>query len=326
MKNFIAKILIYFLIVGFISICLNYVYVKRNHSDPQNIRKFQSIPLSIKVCNFGSSHGLFGFNYNDVKGEECFNFALTSQSLSYDKRLFDYYKNNIDEGAVVFIPVSYFSLYGNPEITDENFANKNKRYYKILPPRMIKEYDLKTDIYVNYFPALSVAGVDFVKTLLVGSKDTKDVSWSRSSTNIDVKNDAELASERHIFKNKLDKNGNRILNQEEIDALVDLINACYEKGCTPILITTPYLREYTDEIKKRDPSFLDDFYDLINKIVDETLVSYYDYGFDERFISNYQYFMNSDHLNDEGACQFVNILMDEVVHYGTKESLIVKRD
>ena len=32
--------------------------------------------------------------------------------------------------------------------------------------------------------------------------------------------------------------------------------------------------------------------------------------------------MNSDHLNEEGARQFVNILMDEVVHYETEESLI----
>ena len=36
----------------------------------------------------------------------------------------------------------------------------------------------------------------------------------------------------------------------------------------------------------------------------------------------YEWFMNSDHLNEEGARQFVNILMDEVVHYETEESLI----
>lgn len=326
MKRFIAKILIFLLIVGSISACVNFVYMKRDHSDPQGIRKFQNMPSSIMVCNFGSSHGLFGFNYEDVDGVECFNFALSSQTLSYDKRLFDYYKDNIADGAVVFIPVSYFSLYGNPEITGEGFLNKNKRYYQILPPEMIKEYDIKTGIYTK-LPSLS-AGVSLVKTLLVGSENTyhgitwHDITWSRLATDIDVKVDAEQACERHIFKNKLDNEGNRILNQEEIEALEYIINACYEKGCTPILVTTPYLSEYTDEIKKEDPSFLNGFYDQINRIVEKTGVSYYDYGFDDRFIENYVWFMNSDHLNKEGARQFVNILMDEIVCYGTDESLI----
>lgn len=52
---------------------------------------------------------------------------------------------------------------------------------------------------------------------------------------------------------------------------------------------------------------------------------YCDYAFDERFMNNYKWFMNADHLNKEGARQFVNILMDEVVHYGEEDSLLVWR-
>ena len=320
MKRFIAKILVFILIVGVISVIINFVYMKRDHSDPQNIRKFQNIPSSIMVCNFGSSHGLYGFNYEDYRDVDCFNFALSSQVLSYDKRVFDEYKDNIANGAVVFIPVSYFSLYGNPETTDEGFLNKNKRYYQILPSEMIKEYDLKTDIYAN-FPSLS-AGVSLIKVLFYGRADTNEDTWTKVASDIDVKDDAEKACERHIISNKLDENGKRILNQEEIGALKYLIGACYKNRYTPILVTTPYLSEYTDAIKNKDPDFLKGFYQQIDEIVEETGVSYYDYGFDDRFTSNYDWFMNSDHLNKEGARQFVNILMDEVVHYGTDESLI----
>lgn len=323
MKKFIANIIVFFMIVGAITICVNTVYMKRDHSNPQNVYKFKNVPSSIKVCNFGSSHGLNGFNYTDVDGVECFNFSLLAQVFSYDRRLFDYYYDHIAKGAVVFIPVSYFSLYGNPETTGEEFAYMNRRYYQILPKKMVKEYDLKTDIYVNYFPSL-LAGKDLVTTILLGSEDPSYDTWSRLASDIDVEKDAEYACERHLFTNKLDENGNRILNQEEIEALEYLIDACREKGFIPILVTTPYLREYTDEIKKEDPDFLDGFYKLIHRIVEKTGVAYYDYGFDDRFIERYDWFVNSDHLNVEGARQFTNILMDEVVHYGTDESLIGK--
>lgn len=321
MKKFIAKVLIFVFVIAAITGCVNFVYMKRDNSDPQDVEKFQNMPSSIMVCNFGSSHGLYGFNYEDVDDMECFNFGLTSQTLSYDKRIFDYYKDNISEGAVVFIPVSYFSLYGNDEKTNDDFLDKNQRYYQILPADLIKDYELKTDIYVS-LPSLS-AGVNLIKTLLLGSNNTNEENWwSKSAIDMDVKRDAELACERHLFKNKMDENGGRILNQEEIDALKYLISACYEKGCTPILVTTPFMREYTDEIKKADPNFLEGFYSQIDVIVEDTGVLYYDYGFDERFVENYNWFMNSDHLNEEGAREFVNILMDEVVHYGKSDSLI----
>ena len=183
MKRFCYKIIGFFLIIGAISSFINYVYIRRDHSDPQNIRKFRNIPSSIMVCNFGSSHGLYGFNYSDIKEIKCFNFALSSQVLSYDQRIFNYYKDNIADGAVVFIPVSYFSLYGNPEITNDDFQNKNKRYYQILPSQMIKEYEIKTDIYVK-FPSLT-AGVNLVHMLIFGLYDTNDNTWTRLASDID---------------------------------------------------------------------------------------------------------------------------------------------
>ena len=322
MKKFIYKILLYVLIVLFFTICINLVYIKRDNSDKDNTMKFQTIPHSIKICNFGSSHGLFSFNYCDVDQIECFNFGLSSQSLSYDKRLFEYYGNNIQKGAVVFIPISYFSLFGKSETTHDDFLNKNKRYYKILPKKMIKEYDIKTDIYVNCFPSLLADPNRIVKTLLVGLENTNNIDWSRKSDSIDINEDAKKACIRHIFSKKLDENGNRIFNYEEFEALEYLIDSCYENGFTPILVTTPYLKEYTDEIKKSDPLFLDSFYGIVYKIVESKNVKYYDYGFDDRFVDKYELFMNSDHLNYDGARKFVNILMDEVVHYKTDGSLI----
>ncbi len=74
------------------------------------------------------------------------------------------------------------------------------------------------------------------------------------------------------------------------------------------------MAEYIETVRKNDPNFYGDFYSVVNQVVDDTGVAYYDYAFDERFSSNYSWFMNSDHLNKEGAKQFVNILMKEIIY------------
>lgn len=251
MKRFLAKILRFFLIITSVTLCVNFVYIKKDSLDSDNTGKFKSVPPSVTICNFGSSHGLNGFNYEDIADDICFNFALASQTLSYDRRLFDYYKGNISKGAVVFIPVSYFSLYGKDERVGNGFEEKNKRYYKILPPNLIKDYDRKTDIYVNYFPALYSKNV--LKVLFGRTQRIDNVAWLQVSTDIDLAKDVKAAYERHIVTNKFDENDSRIVNQEELDSLKYIINSCKDMEAVPILLTTPYLQEYTDEVKKKQP-------------------------------------------------------------------------
>ena len=312
MRRFLKKVVTFFLVISIVTLSVNYIYMKLDKSDSSDVNKFADIPSDIKVCNFGSSHGLYGFNYEDVKDVECFNFGLSAQYLSYDKRLFEEYKDNIDGGAVVFLPVSYFSLFGKSELTEDVFEEKNRRYYRILPPELIKEYDWETDIYMNDLPSLT-ADTKLFRVLLGRPVDDGSGVWFKTVWEIDVAEDAKGAYERHIVTDKFDENGKRIVNEEEVDALVYLIEACKEKGATPILITTPFLKEYTDAVSGNDEEFYSEFYGLVNEIVEQTGVDYYDYAFDERFVKNYDWFMNSDYLNKEGARQFVNILMSEVV-------------
>lgn len=312
MKKFVKNIFIFIIIVSVVTGSVNWAYIKLYKGDPDNTKKFAHIPDKLQICNFGSSHGLCGFNYESISDKyNCFNFALNSQKLSYDYRLFQNYEEHIGEGTVVFITVSYFSLFGMEEIYDSGFASKNKRYYEILPPSLIKEYDFSTDLFCHYLPALGADTTTLVKTFLGKTSDNNDEIWKRMASDIDITADAKNAYSRHI--EKYDEKGNRIYNQEEIDALYGLIEGCQEKGAIPVLITTPYLKEYTSEVMK-NTDFYDEFYALIDKVVSDTGVKYYDYAFDERFSEQYVWFMNADHLNKEGAKKFVDILMEEIVY------------
>ena len=240
---------------------------------------------------------------------------------SYDLRLFQYYGDRIESGGVVFIPVSYFAFYGIDETETEGFEEKNNRYYRILPSELIKDYEFKVDFYVDYFPSLA-AGARLIDVMTGESKNTNEKEWNGKTNPDTAGREAYYVFQRHIVTDKLDKNGKRIVNQEEVDSLYGLINECKKKGITPVMITTPYLHEYTDTIKQYSPDFYEDFYRLIGQVSEDTATAYYDYAFDDRFCNDYNLFLNVDHLNKEGARRFVNVLMKEVVRFGEEDSLL----
>ena len=278
-----------------------------------------NVPNDIEISNFGASQSELGFNYEDFSGKYvCSSFALGSQPFFYDYRVLQHYRHKIKRGACIFILASYFSFFGEPENGTEGFLSMNKRYYRLLPREMIRFYDWKTDIFVNYLPMLSVEGVATFINLLLHRPITYENfnlhpgNWSRT-TNIDeVRIDTLGAYARHIAS-KLDKDGHRMRNQEAFDSIYAFIDLCREIGARPVLVTVPYTRVYTDTIKEKDPKFFDDFYSVIDEVRQKTGVEYYDYAFDERFCDNYNLFVNSDHLNKEGARRFTNILLREVL-------------
>ena len=310
MKKFLIKILIYIFCVGLLITAINEWY-KNNGTDSDNTRKFQSVPENIQICNLGSSHGLYGFCYEDFEGQyTCFNFGMSQQRPSYDLKIFQNYRQALQEGAVVFIPISHFSLFGISDESYPGFESKNKRYYKILPKEAVKNYHFDTALYTKYFPVLSAYEDIFRSAIPLQEEESKE--WSSMSSYIDLEKNVLMASERYIIAGQLDENGGRIYNQEEINALYQIIELCKESNVRPILVTAPCLSEYTDAVRQIAPDFEKEFYGLLEEIVNRTGVEYYDYSYDERFAHHYELFMDGDHLNKDGAKKFVRILIQDI--------------
>lgn len=309
MKTFIKKTLLYLLIIALIVITTNLIYINKENDDSDHTGKFANIPNKIKVCNIGSSHGMYGFDYSEYKDKEaCFNFALPAQLFSYDYRILLNYSDNLEDDCVVLIPVSYFNFVGVQEEQEFDFLSKNKRYYKFLPAKHIKEYDLLTDVYIKY--PIITKQFDLINVLLFG--ETKADESETNKVEIDRQKDAQEVYTRHLIDGKLDDDGNYIVRSEEIDSLKKIIELCLEKGWKPYLITTPYLREYTDLVYNNG-DFLQIFENIISNVCNETGVEYYNYSRDNRFIDNYEMFGNCDHLNRQGALKFTNIVLNEIV-------------
>ena len=322
MKKFWKNILLYCICLLTLIVFLNYIFFEVFHYSNADIyiKAFRDMPEEIEICNLGSSHGMYGFCYEEYRDDYvCFNFALESQSFLYDYRLLYYYKDHLKEGATVIIPVSYFSFYGLPEECEVDFGAKNKRYYKILPARLITEYNIETAIMEHYLPIL--VSYDGLFTI-IGKKNADEINqyWLTYAKKTDVEENVGGRYKDHLLDGKIDNQGRRIRNEENIKALYSIIALCDDMNFHPILITTPFLKEYTQQIDQNSPEFWTEFYGEIEKIQKETGIEYYDFAFDERFREEYSLFINADHLNYNGAKKFTNILIEETLGIKNKRN------
>ena len=310
MKKFLIRISIYLSVLAAITVAVNALYFI---VDPEY--HSMNIPDNIQICNFGSSHGQCAFNYEDFKGKYiCSNFAMSAQTLEYDYRVFQHYKDKLQPGAVVFINTSYNTLLGKPEIKGKSFFTKNKRYYKFLPSSLIMQYDLLTDIYVNYFPCLSPTALTVLVKHMFNLDRTATIfdtfeidrkQWNKTVTSRDIELDTPKAFVRTFAGRKR--------RQESFDTMYIMIDLCRQIGARPILVTVPFVHNYTDLIRERDPEFFEYFSSVIEEICRKTGAEYYNYALDERFRRDYSLFKDGDHMNMEGARRFTNTLLREVL-------------
>lgn len=319
MKKYLFKVLVYILSVAIIVLPINDIYKRKLYNDGCGEEtKFLNVPNNIQICNLGSSHGVHSYYYEDLEDEyTCFNFALDSQSLSYDERILEAYQDKLAPGGVVIIDISFFACWGYSETKYESFESLNKRYYRFLPAKLIKQFDLYTYIMVGKLPILCTEATNVVSVLFSPTQeDTEVKSYPQIYTVVDtgrLAEDTEASTYRHIFENKRDENGELFYNVEEIQALYDIVSICKKHNVTPIFVTVPYLKEYTDTIQKADEDFFEQFYSWIYSVSEELGVAYFDYSLDERFTQDYSLYYNGDHMNSNGAKKFTNILYDEVI-------------
>lgn len=278
------------------------------YRDLWNLRMLGNQIEDVEIANVGSSHGAYDFIYDGFTedGFSCFNFGNVSQTYAYDLALLKEYGHYLEDGCVVFIPVSYFS-FNNETVNETEAQALSVKYYHCLSPKNIPDYDLFTDIVTARFPVLS-AGEDLL-ALLPGSLTVHAQEENEDAPQMDEAAVAQFAEraaarfDRH-FNNKEDY----FLPEREAQ-LRELIGYCKEQEFIPVLVTTPFSVYYNTPVPEE---FLDRFHGTINQIASDTAVNYYDYSHDGRFTENLTLFSDSDHLNDEGAEYFMEILAQEV--------------
>lgn len=279
------------------------------YMDMWNLRMLGNQIKSVEIANVGSSHGAYDFTYDELteEGFSCFNFGGVSQTYQYDLALLKEYGGHLRKDCVLFIPVSYFS-FNNETVNETEAQALSVKYYHFLSPKNVPDYDLYTDIVTTRFPILS-AGEDLIKLLPDFSLKASAAGETPESSGMDEAAAAEFADRALARYDRHFNNKENLFLPEREEQLLSLIDYCQKRGFTPVLITTPFSVYYNNPVSE---DFLDHFYSVVNRIASDTNVNYYDYSHDARFGKNLIYFSDSDHLNEEGAHYFMEILEEEV--------------
>ena len=299
MKLFLKKILLLILICAAIAGAANFAFVQIKGSlVPAYVDRFLNTPAKIDIANLGSSHGQSAYVYSDHPELSCVNLANGSQDLAQDERLLENYIDRITKNGVVYVTVTYPSLLSD-STKRSDFLSLNRRYYYCLPPRLILNFSWREWISVKlpglFSPSWSASHWKRDEFVEVGEQ-TADM--------IDLKDDAISAVERHILG--FEKNGIYELNPKMVGYLEQIVSVCKEHSVTPILITTPFLREYNDLVPAE---FLAVQQSFLKNFSETQQIEYLDFSRDTRFQDRHDLFVNSDHLNDTGGLYFTNLLL-----------------
>lgn len=313
MKKFLSKVLILTVILNLLCLGMNLAYVNTEYYKNLNdMGKFSVMPEHIDVVNFGASHSACAFNWNGYTQFAGANMALGSQTLVYDESLFNYYFDRLDENSTVILEVMFKSLY-EEEPNEPPYGTNITRYYQVLKKGYIRQWNLLDAICYQYLPVLGNRQAAVAHIL----SELSDKNASKSELERQQEAERELLGEPTQVldgweEEAMNAEGKRRAggfmaqsgNQEhgeQYEALIRIIEKCKENNIQVVLVTVPTLPCFYTGF---DTEFMDRFYQDMEAICQRYDIPYFDYTGDERFLADYRWYSDTDHLNGYGSRYF----------------------
>ncbi len=303
MKKFWFKVIIGGAIPCLIIVFVNALFVKTEYFQSLNgVGKFKEVPYDVQIANFGNSHSLNGFLWDDFPEYVTADLAMASQSYVFDSAIFRQYIDHFAEDAVIIIDVSHRSLYEDDPLLEMN--SRVTRYYQVLDRDYMPGWTLRNALVYDYFPVLSEKTK--VRYIIKDIEKKEPVQESA----VDIDDPVKVGQNRaNVFMK-------RIGDQEislQYDALCEMISAAEERNIKVLLVTVPTTSYFYEGFTAE---FYEKFYADINTITEKYPdVEYIDYTGDERFLS-LELYGNTDHLNNQGAKEFTAAVVEDLKEMG----------
>ena len=278
----------------------------RNLERTEETEKYQDMPKEITFAAFGSSHGRNAFRAEDY-GEGFFSFSMSSQTPQYDLMQLREFSKRIGSDATVVLTVSYFSPFCTD--TEELFAAKQGRYYRILSPRNIVDCDEGRWLLERFSPVLTTESSTVLSAFLhppepLNATDESELTAEK------VKEEQKRIRKNHVQPNIAAlPNGNPVM----LDAYREIFSLCEKNGWNAVLVTPPYPAVYTECFPSE---MLDRFRAIVETLSEENGVPWLNYAQDGEFTENFAYFEDIDHLNSVGAHIFSLRVQEELAKLG----------
>jgi len=276
------------------------------------VKRFKTLNKNYDFINLGTSHGSdFIYSVYGINGKA---FNWEANTIYYDLQDYKYLKPQLNKGAVIIIPLSYFSFGLDENRTDKGEDNGfDNQFYHFLPVKNIHDYSAKKNIKVfiqeakkNYFgffeqfSTVEKKKVEKGKDIDIEKAKAKKLKYLAYSSKINVKHHKII--------------GTYADSEVNIGYLSNLIKDAIDSGYKPVLVTTPYYSAYN---KGFGEQWLDEhYYKNLLVVKEEFDIPYFNYSTDNRFDSNPDLFRNSDHLNQKGRKYFSKIFFQDLAKAG----------
>lgn len=299
MRLFLKKILVLSLLCAVVAGAANLAFfLVKGSLTPANVQRYLDAPEQIQVANLGSSHGQNGFSYVNYPDLAAVNLAFGYQTLEQDERVLLNYIDDFASGSALYIPISSFSLIAAPS-NRSDILSLNRRFYYFMRRDLIIDFSWREWLAAMspglFYPSWRAEHWD---------SDEFEEIGDRTAEMIDVENDAKTTIQGHILMHETSEG--YVPRAENVAALTRMVRLCKERGVTPVLVTTPFLNEYNEQIPAAFAAMQQAFLEAFT--ADEQ-VAYLDFSNDSRFVERYDLFVNSTHLNDSGAEIFTDLLL-----------------
>lgn len=254
---------------------------------------------SIKILNFGSSHGYYGIR-PEFFSKPAFNLAFVSQSLRYDKFLYEKYATACDSLEYVVLPISYSSFRSNLDKSKEWWRIKGYciymgcDYYGVNPKYNLEitSKEKKSQLKDAFLQQLNYRTCDTLGFCTNYNKEHRAQDWQ--STGL-------TACTRH-------SKGKKENIETNLQYLEWIIQDCQKRNIKVILLTTPTFHTYYDVLNQEQVTEREE---ICNKLVKKySNVTFLDWLKHEQF--NEDDFFDADHLNEYGAEKLTKML-DEYI-------------
>lgn len=257
---------------------------------------------NIKILSFGSSHGYYGIQPKFFS-KAAFNMAFVSQSLKYDKFLYEKYATNCDSLECIILPISYFSLRSNLEKSQESWRIKGYcvymgcNYHGINPIYNLEIMTKSKLLHIKdaLLQQLNYRTCDTLGFCLNYKKEYRAQDWQ--STGL-------TACTRH-------SKGKKENIETNLQYLEWIIQDCQKRNIKVILLTTPTFHTYYDVLNQEQVTEREE---ICNNLVKKySNVTFLDWLKHEQF--NEDDFFDADHLNEYGAEKLTRMLDQYVMNW-----------
>lgn len=310
MKKFLHKFILFSIPVLLVWLCLEifYRYTPNNYSVKNQSLKTKS--AEIETLLFGDSHCLYGLN-PQYFSSKTFNLGNVSQTIYFDKLLFEKYIDQLPKLKQVVFCIEYTNLSQKDNTGEDDWRKFHYQRYMHLQVPSIAPYDLR-QYSVSFTQNLSKTRDLLKRYFKTGTiTDCDGNGWGTNYKKEDRIPPASIAERR--AKMQEDGSMDFRLNTQRLQ---EIINKCKAKNIQVLIVSMPQTAVYEHYLNQKKLNAIIKTCTLLRDNNPEN-VKYLNLFHDKRFSD--EDFFDADHLNDAGAGKASKIVNEYLSTISTRK-------